>query len=279
MTDEKRHLLNSLLEFLEQVTYLNQDNQKIVTSSPCWHGIIMLLLKTTESWNEASPPHLTHFLLQLVQVLINLVNDNDSSCEEFIAGNALPSLVCSIYSNHSFCQCCLISFASQTRVLESSVFSVDDNIKSLRNMCLTLFINLAELDNRVPKVLNEQCTMSKGQSFLTFLASTFHRVYPQSSSSSEFALLPTSDSARPDDAEESRTERNVFASYCAILLALLIEGNSENKTSVISAGVSLEDLGSLIGEFVAFQASTGLLSRHSCDSFERVLKALTPPSS
>ena len=94
MTDEKRHLLNSLLEFLEQVTYLNQENQKIVTSGPCWHNIIMLLLKTTESWTAASPPHLTHFLLQLVQVLINLANDNAASCEEFIAGNSLPALVC-----------------------------------------------------------------------------------------------------------------------------------------------------------------------------------------
>ena len=94
MSDEKRHLLNSLLEFLEQVTYLNQENQKIVTSGPCWHGIMILLLKTSESWNAASPPNLTHFLLQLVQVLINLSNDNASSCEEFITQNSLPALVC-----------------------------------------------------------------------------------------------------------------------------------------------------------------------------------------
>ena len=100
MTDEKKHLLNTLLEFIEQVTYLNQENQKIVTNSPCWHCIVLLLLKTIESWSAASPPRLTHFLLQLVQVLINLANDNALSCEEFITSKALPALVCYSFSFH-----------------------------------------------------------------------------------------------------------------------------------------------------------------------------------
>ena len=69
MTREKRHLLRSLLELVEQTTYLNKENQQLVTGSACWHGVITLVLKTLETWGPDDPHHATPFLLQLVQAL------------------------------------------------------------------------------------------------------------------------------------------------------------------------------------------------------------------
>ena len=97
-----------------------------------------------------------------------------------------------------------------------------------------------------------------GTPFLEFRAGTFRRAGEAAAGASE----------------EDRTEHNVFASYCAILLALLTEGSPARAAAAAAAGAPAAALAALIREFLAFQAAAGLLSRHSCDSFERVLRSL-----
>ena len=87
------------------------------------------------------------------------------------------------------------------------------------------------------------------------------------------AAAPPKDAA---ESEEEKTERNVFASYCAILLAFLVEDSAADKAVLEQAGVEMGDLATMVREFITFQATTGLLCRRSCDSFERILKALGP---
>lgn len=94
MTSEKRHLLQSLLELVEQTTYLNRENQQLVTGRACWHGVVTLVLKTLETWGPGDPHRATPFLLQLVQTLINLVNDNPASCDECLCSGVVPAIVC-----------------------------------------------------------------------------------------------------------------------------------------------------------------------------------------
>lgn len=101
MTREKRHLLRSLLELVEQTTYLNKENQQLVTGGACWHGVITLVLKTLETWGPDDPHHATPFLLQLVQTLINLVNDNPASCDECLGSGVVPALVCVSLLTHT----------------------------------------------------------------------------------------------------------------------------------------------------------------------------------
>lgn len=94
MGSEKRHLLRSLLELVEQTTYLNKANQQLVTDRACWHGVVTLVLKTLETWGPDDPHRATPFLLQLVQTLINLVNDNPAACAECLCSGVVPAIVC-----------------------------------------------------------------------------------------------------------------------------------------------------------------------------------------
>ena len=78
--------------------------------------------------------------------------------------------------------------------------------------------------------------------------------------------------------EEEKTEHNVYAAYCAILVAFLVEKSGGAFDDVLGvAGVGKDDLATLVREFITFQATAGLLSQRACDSFERVLQALAPP--
>ena len=110
------------------------------------------------------------------------------------------------------------------------------------------------MSSQAPQTTELEC----GTPFLEFLAATFRRA----------------EQAAARACEEDRTAHHVFASYCAILLALLTEGSPARQTAAAAAGAPAPALAALIRAFLAFQAAAGLLSRHSCDSFERVLKGL-----
>lgn len=293
MSKEKRHLLRSLLELVEQTTYLNKENQQLVTGRACWHGIVVLALKTLETWSPEDPHHAAPFLLQLVQTLINLVNDNPASCDECASSGIVPAIVCFSTPSHTPFTCSPFTFfhphTIQARAFEASVLPAenDDTIESLRNMCLTLLINLAELDNRFITILTQDCRLffpprptlpNMWSLFSTTMNNAADLAYERPFL--EFLAATFCDAGQPaaaEASEEDRTERNVFASYCAILLALLTEGSPARQAIAAAAGAPVSALAALVREFLAFQASTGLLSRHSCDSFERVLRSLGAP--
>lgn len=109
-----------------------------------------------------------------------------------------------------------------------------------------------------PNNTNTNTELECGTPFLEFVAGTFRGA----------------EQAAAGARAEDRTERNVFASYCAILLALLTEGSPARQAAAAAAGAPATALAALVREFLAFQAAAGLLSRHSCASFERVLKSL-----
>ena len=157
----------------------------------------------------------------------------------------------------------------------------DDNTQSLRNMCLTLFINLAELGVAARQRI-ALCRLLLLEPWHRCLLLNNNQHHTELASGKTLLQLLAEAAKRATEAEaaseEEKTEHNVYAAYCAILVAFLVEKSGGAFDDVLGvAGVGKDDLATLVREFITFQATAGLLSQRACDSFERVLQALAPP--